>query len=131
MVFANTVEAVEVVAQVLHGKGIECYCYHSESSLEERTRNLIDFKEKGGVFVCTDAAPRGTEIPNVSHVIQAEFATSAVDFLHRIRVLLIRPLVEPTNIIKYHPRQQYSWRDLVSKVSIWAPVVARCRMNLT
>ncbi|CAH1434082.1 unnamed protein product [Lactuca virosa] len=84
MVFANTVEAVEAVAQVLHGKGIECYCYHSESSLEERTRNLIDFKEKGGVFVCTDAAARGTDIPNVSHVIQAEFATSAVDFLHRV-----------------------------------------------
>lgn len=84
MVFANTVEAVEAVAQVLHGKGIECYCYHSESSLEERTRNLVDFKEKGGVFVCTDAAARGTDIPNVSHVIQAEFATSAVDFLHRV-----------------------------------------------
>lgn len=84
MVFANTVEAVEAVAQVLQGKGIECYCYHSESSLEERTRNLVDFQEKGGVFVCTDAAARGTDIRNVSHVIQAEFATSAVDFLHRV-----------------------------------------------
>lgn len=70
MVFANTVEAVEAIAQVLHGAGIECYCYHSETSLEERTRNLVDFQEKGGVFVCTDAAARGTDIPSVSHVIQ-------------------------------------------------------------
>lgn len=70
MVFANTVEAVEAIAQVLHGAGIECYCYHSESSLEDRTRNLIDFQQKGGIFVCTDAAARGTDIPNVSHVIQ-------------------------------------------------------------
>lgn len=70
MVFANTVEAVEAIAQVLHGAGIECYCYHSESSLEERTRNLVDFQQKGGIFVCTDAAARGTDIPNVSHVIQ-------------------------------------------------------------
>nr|XP_043619444.1 DEAD-box ATP-dependent RNA helicase 22 [Erigeron canadensis] len=84
MVFANTVEAVAAIAQVLHGAGIECYCYHSESSLEERTRNLVDFQQKGGIFVCTDAAARGTDIPNVSHVIQAEFATSAVDFLHRV-----------------------------------------------
>ncbi|PWA46732.1 DNA/RNA helicase, DEAD/DEAH box type, N-terminal [Artemisia annua] len=84
MVFANTVEAVEAIATVLQGAGIECYCYHSESSLEERTRNLVDFQEKGGIFVCTDAAARGTDIPNVSHVIQAEFATSAVDFLHRV-----------------------------------------------
>ncbi|KAI7756972.1 hypothetical protein M8C21_001524 [Ambrosia artemisiifolia] len=84
MVFANTVEAVEAIATVLRGAGIECYCYHSESSLEDRTRNLIDFQQKGGIFVCTDAAARGTDIPNVSHVIQAEFATSAVDFLHRV-----------------------------------------------
>ncbi|GJY22159.1 DEAD-box ATP-dependent RNA helicase 22 [Tanacetum coccineum] len=84
MVFANTVEAVEAIATVLQGAGIECYCYHSESSLEERTRNLVDFQENGGIFVCTDAAARGTDIPNVSHVIQAEFATSAVDFLHRV-----------------------------------------------
>ncbi|XP_076906908.1 DEAD-box ATP-dependent RNA helicase 22-like isoform X1 [Bidens hawaiensis] len=84
MVFANTVEAVEAIAKVLQRAGIECYCYHSESSLEDRTRNLIDFQEKGGIFVCTDAAARGTDIPNVSHVIQAEFATSAVDFLHRV-----------------------------------------------
>lgn len=70
MVFANTVEAVEAIASVLQGAGIGCYCYHSESSLEERTRNLIDFQQKGGIFVCTDAAARGTDIPNVSHVIQ-------------------------------------------------------------
>nr|GMD27628.1 DEAD-box ATP-dependent RNA helicase 22 [Ipomoea batatas] len=84
MVFANTVDAVEAVAKVLTGAGIECFCYHSNSSLEERTKNLISFQQKGGVFVCTDAAARGLDVPNVSHVIQAEFATSAVDFLHRV-----------------------------------------------
>lgn len=70
MVFANTVEAVEAIASVLQRAGIECYCYHSENSSEERTRNLVDFQQKGGIFVCTDAAARGTDIPNVSHVIQ-------------------------------------------------------------
>ncbi|KAH0668927.1 hypothetical protein KY289_023420 [Solanum tuberosum] len=84
MVFANTVDAVEAVANILTGAGLECFRYHSDSSLEERTKNLLDFQQKGGVFVCTDAAARGIDIPNVSHVIQAEFATSAVDFLHRV-----------------------------------------------
>lgn len=70
MVFANTVEAVEAISKVLEGAGIECYCYHSESTIEERTRSLVDFQDKGGVFVCTDAAARGIDIPNVSHVIQ-------------------------------------------------------------
>ncbi|XP_042501556.1 DEAD-box ATP-dependent RNA helicase 22 isoform X2 [Macadamia integrifolia] len=84
MVFANTVDAVESIAKILRQVGVECICYHSNSSFEERTKNLNDFLERGGVLVCTDAAARGIDIPNVSHVVQAEFATSAVDFLHRI-----------------------------------------------
>ncbi|KAH7674435.1 RNA helicase protein [Dioscorea alata] len=84
MVFTNTVDSVESVAKILQRVGIACIPYHSESSLDERMGNLTEFREKGGILVCTDAAARGLDIPNVAHVIQAEFATSAVDFLHRI-----------------------------------------------
>lgn len=84
MVFANTVEAVEAVAKILYHAGIESLRYHKNCTLEERAQTLVDFHEKGGVLVCTDAAARGVDIPNVLHVIQADFATSAVDFLHRI-----------------------------------------------
>ncbi|KAL6983617.1 hypothetical protein U1Q18_017000 [Sarracenia purpurea var. burkii] len=84
MVFVNTVEAVEAVTKILVRTGIECFRYHSDISIEERTKNLVDFQQKGGILVCTDAAARGLDIPNVSHVIQAEFAMSAVDFLHRV-----------------------------------------------
>lgn len=83
MVFANTVGAVESIAKILRGAGIECRCYHRDTSLEESAEVLTDFRQNGGVLVCTDAAARGVDIPNVSHVIQAEFAKSAVDFLHR------------------------------------------------
>lgn len=37
------------------------------------------------VVVATDAAARGLDIPNVAHVVQADFASSAIDFLHRVR----------------------------------------------
>ncbi|KAL6547230.1 hypothetical protein OROMI_022951 [Orobanche minor] len=84
MVFANTVEAAEAVAKILTAADIKCVRYHSNISLDERTENLVEFQHKGGVFVCTDAAARGLDIPNISHVIQAEFAGSAVDFLHRV-----------------------------------------------
>lgn len=84
MVFANTVEAVEAVVKILLHSGIECLRYHKNCTLEERAQTLVDFHEKGGVLVCTDAAARGVDIPNVLHVIQADFATSAVDFLHRV-----------------------------------------------
>lgn len=70
MVFANTVEAAEAVSKILMGADIRCVRYHSDISLEERTENLVDFQQKGGVFVCTDAAARGLDIQNVSHVIQ-------------------------------------------------------------
>ncbi|OAY66638.1 DEAD-box ATP-dependent RNA helicase 22, partial [Ananas comosus] len=84
MVFSNTVDAAQSVAKILQRVGIQCFLYHRESSLEERAYNLQAFRENGGVLVCTDAAARGLDIPNISHVIQAEFATSAVDFLHRV-----------------------------------------------
>ncbi|ESQ29494.1 hypothetical protein EUTSA_v10023381mg [Eutrema salsugineum] len=84
MVFANTVEAVEAVADILEKARIQCYRYHKNHTLEERANILADFRENGGVFVCTDAAARGVDVPNVSHVIQADFSSSAVDFLHRI-----------------------------------------------
>nr|AKF43361.1 DEA(D/H)-box RNA helicase family protein [Melianthus villosus] len=84
MVFANTVEAVEAVAKLLFRAGIQCYRYHKDCSLDERAKALADFQDKGGILICTDAAARGIDIPNVSHVIQADFATSAVDFLHRV-----------------------------------------------
>lgn len=70
MVFANTVEAVEAVADVLEKASIQCYRYHKNHTLEERANILADFRDNGGVFVCTDAAARGVDVPNVSHVIQ-------------------------------------------------------------
>lgn len=84
MVFTNTVDAANSVFDILRRVGISCILYHRESSLEERTSNLQSFRENGGVLVCTDAAARGLDVPNVSHVIQAEFAACAVDFLHRV-----------------------------------------------
>ena len=40
-------------------------------------------REGNAVMVCTDSAARGLDIRGISHVIQAEFSMSAVDFLHR------------------------------------------------
>ena len=76
MVFANTVEAVEAVAKILGTAGIDCHRYHKDSSLEERAKTLDDFREKGGIMVCTDAAARGIDIPNISHIIQVRLLFS-------------------------------------------------------
>jgi hypothetical protein len=36
-------------------------------------------------MLCTDAAARGIDLPGVHHVVQMDFASSAIDFLHRVR----------------------------------------------
>lgn len=87
MIFANTVEAVEAVANILTGAGVECFRYHSDSSLDERTKSLLDFQQQGGVFVCTDAAARGLDVPNVSHVIQV-FMVLYLIVVHFVELLI-------------------------------------------
>jgi superfamily II DNA/RNA helicase len=77
MVFTNTVDAANSVSDILRRAGIPCILYHRENSLEERANNLQSFRENGGVLVCTDAAARGLDVPNVSHVIQVS-STSGV-----------------------------------------------------
>lgn len=84
MVFANTVEAAEAVANILLKANIHCYRYHKDVSLEERSQSLTDLKEKGGILVCTDAAARGVDIPNVSHVIQVHLFLWNQLFLHHV-----------------------------------------------
>jgi superfamily II DNA/RNA helicase len=65
--------------------GIDAAIYHKKLPEAARKEALQKLREReGGVLVCTDAAARGLDFPNVSHVIQADFADNAVDFLHRI-----------------------------------------------
>jgi len=93
MVFTNTVDAAESVAGILQRVGIELLSYHSETSLEERAKNLTIFREIGGVLVCTDAAARGLDIPNVSHVIQVRCyysVTSGSCLLYLVTISLRR-----------------------------------------
>ncbi|XP_024393096.1 DEAD-box ATP-dependent RNA helicase 22 [Physcomitrium patens] len=84
LVFANSVEGVDAIARVLDQCGLKCMRYHRDLSVEDKAAALSSFEEEGGTLICTDAAARGLDIPNITHVIQAEFATSAVDFIHRI-----------------------------------------------
>ncbi|BBN15746.1 hypothetical protein MPTK1_7g00430 [Marchantia polymorpha subsp. ruderalis] len=84
MVFANSVDAVDAISRILSKAGIKSLSYHREVLLEERTEILRSFQHEGGLLLCTDAAARGIDIPNIGHIVQAEFASSVVDFLHRV-----------------------------------------------
>ena len=65
--------------------GIDAALYHKKLPVAARQESLQTLQQQqGGVLVCTDAAARGLDFPSITHVIQADFADNAVDFLHRI-----------------------------------------------
>lgn len=84
LVFAETVAAANGVANALEEVGTHALLYHKSVSTADRAAALRTMSKHGGVMVCTDAAARGIDIPNVTHVIQADFAASAVEFIHRV-----------------------------------------------
>jgi len=85
MVFANTANAVQGVAEFLRARGLASAPYHKNVAPETRLATLDAFA-RGDVKVlcCTDLAARGLDLPAVDHVIQFEFALNVVNHLHRV-----------------------------------------------
>lgn len=85
MVFVNSTDACEAVTEELLRQGLRATAFHAEVSTVDRADRLRALAEgEAEVLVCTDSAARGVDVPGVTHVIQAEFAGNAVDYLHRI-----------------------------------------------
>lgn len=85
MVFANSALAADDICALLIREGADATCYHSGVTMAERERVLARFQAgEVAVVVCTDAAARGIDVTDVGHVVQAEFVSGAVDFLHRV-----------------------------------------------
>ena len=85
LVFCNTAAgASRLAASLADEHGIACLPYGAEQGGEARRTALAALRAgHTRVLVCTDAASRGLDVPSVTHVVQAGFAPSAVDFLHR------------------------------------------------
>lgn len=85
MLFANTVNAVDVAASFLLKNRVRARAYHKRVSPEVRLETLDAFAVGDiDVLCCTDLAARGLDLPDVRHVIQLEFATNVVAHLHRV-----------------------------------------------
>ena len=88
LVFCNTVASAEETLGALRTRGVHAVAHHRDVEHGERMEQLRAVRAGGvdapDVLVCTDAAARGIDLPSVGHVIQADFATCAVDFVHRI-----------------------------------------------
>lgn len=101
MIFVNTAATCIELAGALRDAGIECAEFHKNLTPQQKESELKLFRdEQVKVIVCTDAAARGLDIPNVRHVIQAEFALNVVQHLHRIgRASRAGALGKATNLV--------------------------------
>lgn len=66
--------------------GIEAALFHKKlpPPVRQQALEALRCSAGGRVLVSTDAAARGLDLTSISHVVQADFADNAVDFLHRI-----------------------------------------------
>lgn len=84
ILFANTREQCDSLAQLLSEKGFECAIYRGEMDKSDRRSNLKRFR--GGevdLLVATDLAGRGLDIPTVGRVINYHLPKQLDNYLHR------------------------------------------------
>ncbi|KAG1671885.1 hypothetical protein FOA52_003452 [Chlamydomonas sp. UWO 241] len=88
LVFAGTTTSADEVSALLSSEGLEHSVYHKGIAGADREAALQAMAApctgSARVMVCTDAAARGLDVPDVTHVVQADFAPNAIDFIHRI-----------------------------------------------
>ncbi|KAG2443015.1 hypothetical protein HYH02_009431 [Chlamydomonas schloesseri] len=85
LVFAADGASADAVSQVLAGGDVPHVVYHKSRPMGEQAAALAALREQPGcVMVCTDAAARGLDVEAIKHVVQADFAANAIDFIHRI-----------------------------------------------
>lgn len=85
LVFVNTGAAAERLAACLSDLSGGCAAFHAGLPSARKLRLIEDFIASDvRCLIATDAAARGLDIPRLESVVQAEFALSAIDFLHRV-----------------------------------------------
>ena len=85
MVFCNSRQAVDFVANNLILNGVEATAIHGGFSQSKRTSTMTKFHaQKVHVLVCTDVAARGLDIPGVSHVYNFDIPKESKQYIHRI-----------------------------------------------
>jgi superfamily II DNA/RNA helicase len=85
MVFCNTRQNADFVANNLNRQQVGAMAIHGGLSQQKRNKILTAFRtERVYVLVCTDVAARGLDIKNVSHVYNYDSPKNSKEYIHRI-----------------------------------------------
>jgi ATP-dependent RNA helicase DeaD len=84
VVFCNTREETERIAELLKSRGYDADWLNGDLEQRERERVMAATREgKLRFLVATDVAARGIDISHLTHVINADFPESAEQYVHR------------------------------------------------
>ncbi len=84
LVFCNYRESVERVSESLATLGVDNECFHGGMEQLDRERSLSMFRNGStSVFISTDLAARGLDIPEVKHVIHYHLPINEEAYTHR------------------------------------------------
>ena len=84
LVFCNLREVVERVSDYLTKQKVDNECFHGGMEQLERERALSKFRNGSAtVFISTDLASRGLDIPEVKHIIHYHIPVNEEAYIHR------------------------------------------------
>ena len=84
LVFCNYRESVDRVGDYLQQKKVEAVCFHGGLEQPEREQRLARLANGStAVFITTDLAARGLDIPEVRHIIHYHLPLNEEAFVHR------------------------------------------------
>ncbi len=85
LIFTNTRDQCDEVADLIRQTGRECLVYRGEMDKMERRKNLKEFRA-GGVqlLISTDLASRGLDVEHIARVINYHLPTDVENYLHRV-----------------------------------------------
>lgn len=85
MVFCNSKNNVDFVANNLVENKIEAIAIHGGFTQQKRSKTLEQFHDQTvGVLVCTDVAARGLDVKGVSHIYNYDIPNDSKQYVHRI-----------------------------------------------
>lgn len=84
LVFANHRQSVERIGSYLAQEGIMADIFHGGMEQRDRERALYRFMNGScNVFVCTDLASRGLDIPDVDNIVHYHLPIDEESYIHR------------------------------------------------
>lgn len=84
LVFVNYRESVERVCHFLQQEGVACEMFHGGMEQRDRERALYKFSNGScNVFVSTDLASRGLDIPDIDYVVHYHLPLNEDAYIHR------------------------------------------------